>query len=174
LKTFFVVLLTLLLVPPLAISHDCIDYGNYLHWVGSVDTPGDARGVAITDPYVYLATYDAGLVIAWQQCEDATSVPDDPGDIPRPSVSLRVHPNPFNPQTTISFMLERDEWAKVGVYELTGKRVAILGDRTFTGGEHSLTWNGRDVAGRSMPSGTYLVRLETESAVRVQKLTLIR
>ena len=26
---------------------DCIDYGDYLHWVGSVDTPGKAWGVAV-------------------------------------------------------------------------------------------------------------------------------
>ena len=57
---------------------------------------------------------------------------------------------------------------------MTGKRVAILANQTFASGEHSLTWKGRDVAGRSMPSGTYLVRLETESAVTAQKLMLVR
>jgi len=85
-----------------------------------------------------------------------------------------VHPNPFNPQTTITFSLDRAEWAEVSVYELTGRRVTDLADRNFTAGEHSLLWNGRDGAGRSMPSGTYLVRLETESAVRAQKLMLVR
>ena len=45
-KTLSVVLLTLLLVPSLALSQDCIDYGDYMHWVGGVDTPGSARGVA--------------------------------------------------------------------------------------------------------------------------------
>ena len=49
----------------------------------------------------------------------------------------------------------------------------LVADRTFSGGEHLLLRNGRDVAGRSMPSGTNLVRLETESAVRARKLMLI-
>ena len=84
------------------------------------------------------------------------------------------YPNPFNPQTTITFSLERDEWAAVSVFELTGRRVALLTDRTFDAGTHSLTWSGRDEAGRSMPSGTYIVRLETESNVQARKVMLLR
>ena len=87
---------------------------------------------------------------------------------------VTAYPNPFNPQTTISFSLERNERASVAVYELTGKRVMALADRRFVAGTHWLTWNGRDAQGRALPSGTYLVRLETESAVRAQKLMLIR
>jgi hypothetical protein len=74
---------------------------------------------------------------------------------------ILIAPNPFNPQTTITFSLEKDERTKVSVYELTGKRVAVLADRTFTAGEHSLLWSGRDSHGHSMPSGTYIVRLES-------------
>ena len=41
----------------------------------------------------------------------------------------------------------------------------LAADQTFTDGGHSLLCNGRDAAGRSMPSGTYFVRLETESSL---------
>ena len=145
-----------------------------------MDTPDDALGVAVAEPHVYIASYQAGLAIAWQQCDDDVAIEDDPEEttpdeeVPSAGLQLAVHPNPFNPQTTISFLLERAEWAKVGVYELTGKRVVVLADRTFTVGEHSLLWNGRDVAGRSMPSGTYLVRLETEKSVQARKVMLLR
>jgi len=108
---------------------------------------------------------------------DVAGLMDGTTEVPEagvPLVRLRAWPNPFNPQTTITFSLERDEWAEVGIYELTGRRVAVLADRTFDAGTHSLTWSGCDEAGRAMPSGTYLVRLETESAVRAQKLMLLR
>ena len=36
------------------------------------------------------------------------------------------------------------------------------------------TWNGCDVAGHAMPSGTYIVRLETESGAEARKVSLIR
>jgi len=60
LKTFIVVLLTVLLVPSLAASQDCIDYEDYLHWVGGVDTPTDAYGVAVAGNYAYVAAGEFG------------------------------------------------------------------------------------------------------------------
>ena len=84
------------------------------------------------------------------------------------------YPNPFNPQTTVSLSFARAEWVEIGVYDLTGHRVITLADRQFSAGPHTLTWNGRDDAGRALPSGTYIVRLETESGVEARKVSLIR
>jgi hypothetical protein len=42
---------------------DCIDYEDYLHWVGSVDTPGDAYDVAVSGSYAYIADNSSGLRI---------------------------------------------------------------------------------------------------------------
>ena len=84
------------------------------------------------------------------------------------------HPNPFNPQTTISFSLERAERAKIGVYDLGGHLLKILADRTYEAGNHSIVWNGKDAAGRAMPSGTYIVRIEAEQGVHARKVMLVR
>lgn len=46
-----------------AVSADCIDYGDYLHWVGGVDTPGNAAGVAVSGSYAYVADYTSGLQV---------------------------------------------------------------------------------------------------------------
>ena len=142
--------------------------------MGSAEELESTWGVACDGEWVYVARGGYGLQIAWPQCDEIVGVYDRDGVIPGSPLSLTAYPNPFNPQTTITFSLERDEWATVSVYELTGRRVALLADRTFDAGTHSLLWSGRDEAGRSMPSGTYLVRLETESAVRAQKLMLLR
>ena len=103
-----------------------------------------------------------------------TLVGVEPDLIPPAVGLLQVYPNPFNPQTTVLFSLERAAVARVEVYELSGKRVAVLADRIFTGGEHSLLWNGRDFQGRAMPSGTYVVRLETGDTVEAQKISLMK
>ena len=42
---------------------ECIDYGDYLHWVGSVETPDDAQGVAVSGSYAYVADYYSGLQV---------------------------------------------------------------------------------------------------------------
>ena len=88
--------------------------------------------------------------------------------------SLSVHPNPFNPQATISFSRVRDAWASVVVYDLVGRRVVTLASRMFDAGLNTLTWYGRDAAGKAMPSGTYIVRLETDSGVEARKVALVR
>ena len=85
-----------------------------------------------------------------------------------------IGPNPFNPQTTIAFSLERDERAVIGVYDLTGRLVMSLADRTYSAGDHSVVWHGKDAMGRAMPSGSYIVGLETESGVEARKVSLIR
>ncbi len=105
---------------------------------------------------------------------------DDPGEanpddgVPSVGVRLAAHPNPFNPQTTITFTLQRDEWAVVCVYELTGRQVAVLADGLLSAGAHSLTWNGLHGQGHIMPSGTYVVRLQTDSGVEARKVMLVR
>ena len=62
-KTYLLALLTLLLVPSLAASQDCIDYGDYLRWVGGVDTPNDAYTVAVAGSYAYVADNYSGLQV---------------------------------------------------------------------------------------------------------------
>ena len=83
-------------------------------------------------------------------------------------------PNPFNPATRIAFVLDRKEDVRLEVYDLAGRRVATLAAEWFTAGSHAVTWRGCDDSGRALPSGAYVVRLVTGSAVRSQKVMLAR
>lgn len=116
----------------------------------------------------------ASIFVSKLQGDRATAV-DDPRTMAPASIALAPSfPNPFNPRTTITFSLARNERVLVEVYEPAGKRVAVLANRTFAAGEHSLIWNGRNAAGRPMPSGTYFVRLGVASEMQSQKLMLVR
>ena len=84
------------------------------------------------------------------------------------------YPNPFNPQTTIKFSLGRPQRARVAVYDLTGQLLGVLADRRYDTGDHSVFWNGRDAEGRALPSGTYIVRLNTETTRQARKVMLLR
>ena len=48
---------------------ECIDYGDYLHWVGSLDTPGSAYGVTVSGTHAYVADFEAGLQVLPVQCD---------------------------------------------------------------------------------------------------------
>ncbi|MGD9548145.1 MAG: FlgD immunoglobulin-like domain containing protein [Candidatus Krumholzibacteriia bacterium] len=86
-----------------------------------------------------------------------------------------VHPNPFNPRTTISFTLERSGPATVQVFDAAGRLVrSLLTGAILDAGDHALEWDGRDDAGRPVPSGTYLARLEASGITTVRKMALLK
>ena len=87
---------------------------------------------------------------------------------------IGIFPNPFNPRTTITFSLERDVWAEIAVFDLTGKQISVLANRTYDAGSHSIVWQGKDAMGRAVPSGTYVVRLAADSGAQARKVMLIR
>jgi len=88
--------------------------------------------------------------------------------------TLSVWPNPFNPSTTLSFVLEEDTPARLAVYDLQGRRQRLLLDGPLEAGEHRIPWNGLDGEGRRLSSGVYFVRLETGTRSQVHKLILLK
>ncbi|HPN36184.1 MAG TPA: FlgD immunoglobulin-like domain containing protein [bacterium] len=84
------------------------------------------------------------------------------------------YPNPFNPETSLSFTLPQPASVQVTVYDALGRRLAVLADRRFTAGGHSLRWNGRDQSGRSVASGVYMAVVKTETERRVVKMLLMK
>ncbi len=80
------------------------------------------------------------------------------------------YPNPFGARTTLSFDLPAPERVRLVVYDVLGREVVLLVDGETEAGRHRVTFDGR-----SLPSGSYLVRLVTESGFTgTQRLTLVR
>lgn len=91
------------------------------------------------------------------------------------SISLYPnHPNPFNPETRISFALPEEMRFSLRIYNIFGEQVARLYDGNMTAGAHSVTWDGRNHSGRPVTSGLYLYRLESEQATLSGKMILMR
>lgn len=85
------------------------------------------------------------------------------------SLAVSVHPNPFNPSTTLTFTLEREEHAVVKVFDVLGKEVAVLTEATLTAGRHSVRWDARD-----LPSGTYVYQVQAGTSSRVGLISLLK
>jgi flagellar hook assembly protein FlgD len=62
----------------------------------------------------------------------------------------------------------------VTVYDVAGRKVDVLADGEFGAGEHELVWRGKDLAGREMSSGSYIVHLETEEGTDARTISLVR
>ncbi|MGH7681136.1 MAG: FG-GAP-like repeat-containing protein, partial [Candidatus Eiseniibacteriota bacterium] len=69
-------------------------------------------------------------------------------------------PNPFNPRTTIGFHLDTAGPTRLMVFDVSGRRVATLVEKSLPSGDHRADWDGHDAAGRPVASGVYFYRLE--------------
>jgi hypothetical protein len=85
-----------------------------------------------------------------------------------------ARPNPFTPSTEISYTLPEAGRVRLAAYDATGRRVAILTDGAQAAGRHTARWDGRDSGGNVLPSGVYLVRLETGGWMTSRKLVIAR
>lgn len=86
------------------------------------------------------------------------------------AVVLRQNvPNPFNPATTISFVLPSAEMVQLKIYDILGREVRTLADRVMTAGLHSVRFDGGDLA-----SGVYFYRLTTSSMTITRKMLLLK
>jgi len=83
-------------------------------------------------------------------------------------------PNPFNSTTSISFSLARSGPVRVHIYNILGQlvRVALEGD--LETGVHTVTWDGRDAAGREMASGIFFYKLLAPDYSAVRKMILLK
>jgi hypothetical protein len=85
-----------------------------------------------------------------------------------------IHPNPFNPQTTVGFRLASSERVRIAIYDVRGTLVRRLVDETMPSGEHRVVWNGTDEAGRSTSSGIYFVRMIVGRYEETRKIVMLK
>ncbi len=88
--------------------------------------------------------------------------------------SVRNYPNPFNPETTIELALPEATHACIEVYNMLGQMVRRLLDSEMTAGMHRVRWDGRDHAGRTLPSGLYSLRTRAGSEIKVQRMLMVK
>jgi trimeric autotransporter adhesin len=97
-----------------------------------------------------------------------TSLPGHP-ELPRQLTLEQNYPNPFNPATVIRFGLPEQGDVRLGVFSLTGQRVARLAEGNHTGGWHQVVFDAS-----ALSSGVYFYRLQTQAGTITRKLTLIK
>jgi flagellar hook assembly protein FlgD len=85
-----------------------------------------------------------------------------------------AYPNPFNPETTIGFRLDRAEMVRLTVYDAAGRVVRNLLQRGMSAGIHTVRFAPTDEAGIGLASGVYFYRLETPSVKATRKLVLLK
>ena len=80
-----------------------------------------------------------------------------------------IYPNPFNSQTRVEFTLNDATHTTLRVFDLTGREVASLFDGVPNAGTYSVTWDATMV-----PSGIYLIQLQSGSRFKTAKVVVLR
>ena len=95
-----------------------------------------------------------------------TSTPDGPESV---AFGLAVAPNPTSSVATVRFVLEDAQQARLALYDMLGRQVAIVAEGSFGAGESSA-----QVQTSALPSGVYVLRLEAENGSATRQLSVVR
>jgi len=89
--------------------------------------------------------------------------------LPRTFLLEQNFPNPFNPRTTLSFLLGHPSFVSLKLYNMAGEEVATLVNEMKTPGWYTVQWDASGYA-----SGVYLYRLQVGNAQQTKKMILLR
>ena len=165
---------------------------NGSFWQANTDLPGEVRCAFLaleplaTGGNLFTLTFDVHSPIETQKTSltlveaafnDGVSVNRQNGTVhllPSTAHLLSSYPNPFNPKTTIQYVLPAEGAIRLYLYDTSGQVIRRLVEKEQTVGIHAVVWDGRDDAGRNVASGVYLSRLETSTNTATGKLLLVR
>jgi len=89
-------------------------------------------------------------------------------------VGVYNFPNPFNPNTTISFNLAETAEVKLDIYDVKGSKIKELFAGNLNSGEQSISWDGKDESGNSVASGVYYYKLRVGKEIKTKKMILLK
>jgi len=104
----------------------------------------------------------------------ATSIQENGIPSPFASALYQNYPNPFNPETIIRYGLASRTPVTLIVYNLKGQKVKTLFQGIQDAGNHQIVFSGTDDCGRSLASGVYLYRLQTDKHDQIRRMLLVK
>jgi histidinol-phosphate aminotransferase len=85
-----------------------------------------------------------------------------------------TYPNPFNATCKIKLSIPSGEPVTLTIYDLAGRKIRVLKSGRMGPGVHTVTWDGRDHAGRTVASGTYVLNLIQGEFATSSRVSLVK
>ncbi|MCI0706698.1 MAG: T9SS type A sorting domain-containing protein [Ignavibacteriae bacterium] len=117
--------------------------------------------------------YLVGAIIDGNQYGTITNVKQENATSAKSGL-FRNYPNPFNPETTIVFELERAGHVRLSIFNLLGQEITVLIDGEKAAGQYSISWDGSDRTGNKVSGGLYIYRLTGRTFDYTGRLMLLR
>lgn len=106
------------------------------------------------------ASYPSGTSVSVEEVKEG---------IPTNFEMSQNYPNPFNPTTNISFNLPKNDKVSLTVFDVLGRKVAVLVDDKLSEGNHSYTFDASNIS-----SGMYIYILNTSFGMKSKKMILVK
>jgi len=143
------------------------------------------RGVIAEMAFRVLAAGEPGIGVGASRARTSGNEPLDlsgsvdvatetPAALPVVTTLHGAAPNPFNPATTLSYDIASGGRVSLKIYSIDGRLVRTLVDETVLPGRYSTVWQGRDDGGRTVASGTYVVRLVAPGRTETRRMMLLK
>jgi len=103
----------------------------------------------------------------------SVAVIDDPLQYTKTEL-LHNYPNPFNPETLISFVLHQKSPVTLAIFNIKGEKVRVLVDEIKEQGMYQYIWNGQDQQGHAVATGIYFSHFKTDDYQSVKRMILLK
>ncbi|MFA5498544.1 MAG: SBBP repeat-containing protein [Candidatus Cloacimonadia bacterium] len=126
--------------------------------------------------YIYYVTavYDNGESEASNSVEVYFVSIDEEFHLPLKTELHCNYPNPFNPDTKLSFNLAEPGFVKIDVYNLHGQFIKTLTNAYYSSGRYTIVWDGSDSSNKQVGSGIYFYRMKTKDYIKTRRMSLIK
>jgi len=105
---------------------------------------------------------------------EAGNSDEDEDMITKTNCLIGNYPNPFNPQTFISYNLIDNNQVYINIYNIKGELVRSLVNADQTAGDYTVCWDGKDNLGTSAGSGVYFYKLETKDFTATRRMVMLK
>lgn len=140
-------------------ADDTVEAPNtYYYWLEDIDFGGVTR-------------FNGPVMVSVLEQGDPETPPVMPVEVTKLN---RAYPNPFNPQTIISYDLKTDSDVTIQIFDVRGQFISTLVDRHQTANHYTVPWNGTDQNGKTVASGVYFYRMVAGKYISTQKVVLMK
>ena len=162
-----------LLIPKLSFSQYAIKSSSFANGNAALSDSVHQLSGAVGQIFIGTtanAIYKSNSGFLYHTAKIITKVEDiRPITIPKEFHLDQNYPNPFNPSTTIRFGLPQKSDVNLKIFDLLGREVATLIDKTMSAGGYKVIFEAK-----GLPTGVYFYCIRANGFSRVKKLTLVK
>ncbi|RMD92383.1 MAG: T9SS C-terminal target domain-containing protein, partial [Calditrichaeota bacterium] len=128
------------------------------------------QNVQANDPMGNSISFDLGQGIIVTEVKSGTDT-----HLPAHFQLFENYPNPFNPETIITYEIPKPTVVQLDIFNLLGKHIySLVNHKPQQAGKYRVKWNGRDQYGQPVPGGMYIYQLKAGDFIQARKMVLLR